>query len=95
MSCLFLGIIENSCTLKTCKHYAVCKKGKCKCPKKEDCPQLSERVCGSDGQVYTNECHMKAESCKQGKTLFEVGMEKCCKDAMISSFLDVSYLLMS
>ena len=95
MSCLFLGIIENSCTLKTCKHYAVCKKGKCKCPKKEDCPQLSERVCGSDGQVYTNECHMKAESCKQGKTLLEVGMEKCCKYAMIFSLLDVSYLLMS
>ena len=63
----------------------MCKKGKCICPKRKDCPPLSERVCGSDGQVYTNECHMKAESCKLGKTLLDVGMEKCCKFALRSS----------
>ena len=71
--------------MKTCQHYGVCKKGKCICPKKEECPQYSQRVCASDGQVYTNDCLMKAESCKLGKTLIEVGMEKCCMYKFIIS----------
>lgn len=71
--------------MKTCQHYGVCKKGKCICPKKEECPQYSQRVCASDGQVYTNDCHMKAESCKLGKTLIDVGMEKCCMYKFIIS----------
>jgi hypothetical protein len=89
--CFFLGIIENSCTLKTCKHYAICQKGKCICPKKEECPQYSKRVCASDGQVYTNDCHMKAESCKLGKTLLDVGMEKCCKYILPCMIFAFSY----
>lgn len=81
-----LGVIENSCTLKTCEHYAVCKKGKCFCPLKDDCPPYLERVCASNGRIYRNDCQMKAESCKIKKTLLPVPMEKCGTSLINISF---------
>ena len=77
------GLIEDACTLKSCKHHAICKKGKCVCPKKEDCSPLSDHVCASDGNIYDNECLMKVESCKKGTTLVDVGMDKCSKSCYV------------
>ena len=60
------GFIEGFCSLKNCKHGARCDaKGKCACPKVDDCPPDPRSVCGTDGYTYKNQCHLDVTSCQK------------------------------
>ena len=38
----------------------------CRCPSEDECPSTGEKVCGSDGITYDNECKLKAAACRSG-----------------------------
>ena len=38
----------------------------CRCPSEDECPSTGEKVCGSDGISYDNECKLKAAACRSG-----------------------------
>ena len=38
----------------------------CRCPSEYECPSTGEKVCGSDGITYDNECKLKAAACRSG-----------------------------
>ena len=69
--------------MKKCDHYAHCNNvngvGKCVCP--EVCPKIFAPVCGSDGNVYDNDCLMRVASCKQQKKITFASKETCSKYA--------------
>nr|XP_033325096.1 agrin-like isoform X2 [Megalopta genalis] len=69
---LYQGLC-NECENKKCDYYAKCEtdsagEAKCVCPSKCESsgkePAEAEKVCGSDGKTYANECSMKVASCK-------------------------------
>ncbi|KAJ7381020.1 hypothetical protein OS493_004615 [Desmophyllum pertusum] len=70
------------CSVKKCTHYATCREenglGKCVCP--QICPSLYAPVCGSDGNVYDNECQMRVESCNQKKEITMASKDTCIPD---------------
>lgn len=55
--------ISDSCSNVTCEFGGKCDNGKCVCV--DDCEDTGEPVCASDGEVYQNECQMKALACQQ------------------------------
>ncbi|XP_076451600.1 agrin-like isoform X2 [Babylonia areolata] len=72
------------CGSKKCEFYAVCEthggQPQCVCPTESSCRTADLKVCGSDGQTYSNECQMKIASCrrKQIITVASAGdCEKC------------------
>ncbi|XP_038145818.1 agrin isoform X3 [Cyprinodon tularosa] len=59
------------CLMKTCEHGAVCvvKNNEPVCECTEACPQISDPVCGSDGQTYSSPCEMRAMGCTLQKQI--------------------------
>ncbi|XP_047229553.1 agrin isoform X5 [Girardinichthys multiradiatus] len=57
--------IPSPCLTKTCEHGAMCvvKNNEAVCECTEACPQMSDPVCGSDGQSYRSPCEMRAVGC--------------------------------
>lgn len=54
-------------------------KPKCNCPKADECPKTGPRVCGSNGEDYDNECHLKADACRQNNPIYAVHNGSCRK----------------
>ena len=91
----FLGLVVLPCSLKSCTNNALCvfKSGsvECRCPDVNDCSNVSNPVCGSNGtthKVYDNMCFMEAESCKMGKRISPVPHDKCGKCLLIAPVCD-------
>lgn len=80
----------SGCANKTCDLYAVCHgdgfgNGLCQCP--TSCEQIpnaddKEQVCGTDGQTYPSECHLKMEACRKQQFIVVANYGNCdlCRD---------------
>lgn len=51
----------------------------CRCPREDECPSSGEKVCGSDGKTYDNECKLKAQACKGSGRLVVAKQDRCGK----------------
>ena len=63
-----------TCADIKCDNYAKCvttdRQPTCQCPKESDCAKKNlASVCGSDGEVYDNECYMQVTSCLAGQLI--------------------------
>jgi len=60
----------------TTAHRGECQQPTTPAPKKDNCPDycadVYDPVCGSDGRVYSNSCHLRIVACKTSKNLSEV-----------------------
>lgn len=80
----FFSIVAG-CANKTCDLYAVCHgdgfgNGLCQCP--TSCEQIpnaddKEQVCGTDGQTYPSECHLKMEACRKQQFIVVANYGNC------------------
>ncbi|KAK2184807.1 hypothetical protein NP493_252g05062 [Ridgeia piscesae] len=75
----------NGCEKIKCDYYALCESdgkagSRCVCP--TTCVQVENKVCGSDGETYTNECELRVSSCKQRRlvTIASQGPCDACVD---------------
>ncbi|XP_062508629.1 follistatin-like [Corticium candelabrum] len=51
------------------------------CP--TSCPDLEKKVCGTDGHVYTNTCHMLRHACMSGQEIEKQDMIHCSKSCKL------------
>ena len=74
---LYDGPCRNACINVTCGYGEECivKKGRPHCTCWRNCSVTTEKVCGSDGITYHNECVLSAKSCLRASnvTLAHVG----------------------
>ena len=94
----FLG----GCANISCQFYSVCKSqgigqsGICVCP--SDCIEEDQdvviveseakKVCGTDGQTYPSECHMKIAACKKQQYIVVANKGDCGKILILIHFHD-------
>lgn len=73
-------IVADLCAGVTCRHGARCEHGRCVCP--QQCPSKTpgETVCGSDGQTYRSECHMRLAACQRSEDIDVVSRAPCEHD---------------
>ncbi|XP_048580646.1 fibrillin-1 isoform X2 [Nematostella vectensis] len=73
---------NDPCGKRRCGFYAQCEvvngSAQCVCP--SICPLHYSPVCGSDGNMYSNECAMRAAACKQQKMITPSLPSKCKLD---------------
>ena len=67
--CLYWS--SDPCQAANCKHHSVCEvkpdgSTACECPRAEECPDVNDPVCGTNGETYESECKLMAESCAEG-----------------------------
>ena len=58
----------------------------CRCPLEDECPSSGDKVCGSDGKTYDNECKLKAQACKGSSGLVVTKQDRCGKIYSIALF---------
>ncbi|XP_055078833.1 agrin isoform X2 [Periophthalmus magnuspinnatus] len=80
--------VPSPCVDKVCDHGAVCvvknSEPVCECP--EACPQMSDPVCGSDGQSYGSPCEMRAMSCALQRSIHIIHKGPCDETCANCSF---------
>ena len=59
---------SDPCKAARCLYHALCVNKSngstaCECPSADDCPDVVDRVCSSNGVTFDSECKMKAYSC--------------------------------
>ena len=64
---VILHINSDLCQNVKCRFGARCENGKCVCP--QNCPDVNEPVCASNGQTYANECEMRHRACSDSQEL--------------------------
>lgn len=52
----------------------------CSCRDLNQCPREYKLICGSDKKVYRNLCVLKAESCRENKTVYVMEEKECGKN---------------
>ncbi|XP_023932250.1 agrin-like isoform X3 [Lingula anatina] len=65
-----------------CEFNSICvadSRGNAKCLCQEDCQQTTNKVCGTDGITYNNECELQLESCRK-RTPIHVRRQGACGD---------------
>ena len=67
------------CANKRCPPYGRCRVqgGRAICECKETCSRTVERVCGSDGRSYDNECMLQAEACRTNTQITVASRGRC------------------
>ncbi|CAG5128381.1 unnamed protein product, partial [Candidula unifasciata] len=76
-----IPVVANiTCVQENCIKYG----GRCErvglqytCSCKFSCEAVRQPVCGSDDQIYGNQCIMQFQSCRKGKAITEQPMENC------------------
>ena len=97
---LIVFCLPGGCANISCEFYSVCKSqgvgqpGLCVCP--TDCiveaqdvvitDSEGKKVCGTDGQTYPSECHMKIAACKKYQYIVVANKGDCGKHLTFSSF---------
>ena len=63
----------------TCDLHSVCVGGRCECP--SSCAHMSglvtERVCGTDGLTYADECDLRLRSCATNTLIVVANVGGC------------------
>lgn len=86
-----VSLFQGGCANISCEYYSVCKSqgigqaGICVCP--SDCIEEDQdvvivesegkKVCGTDGQTYPSECHMKIAACKKQQYIVVANKGDC------------------
>ena len=64
--------LSDPCEKRVCEHYSQCVSyddGRTECACVDQCAQVDDPVCGSDGLDYSNECVLKATACRESREL--------------------------